>query len=206
MTALTKIDRDYFYDYMRAVAYDGMISQEQVDGCNALLDEYEQRGWHREQWLAYLLATTLHETAFTMQPISEYGKGKGYSYGNPSPETGKVYYGRGYVQLTWDYNYQKAGDKIGVELYWHPELALKHEHAAKVIFQGMEEGWFTGKRLGDYITKTTTDYYNARKIVNGLDKASTIEGYAKHFEEALVQAESGEHPPLPKRRAKRKGK
>jgi len=35
-----------------------------------------------------------------MQPIEEYGKGKGMKYGSPDPETGQTYYGRGFVQTT----------------------------------------------------------------------------------------------------------
>ena len=50
------------------------------------------------RWLSYPLATAAHETGFTMQPIAEYGLGKGMEYGKPDPETGQTYYGRGYVQ------------------------------------------------------------------------------------------------------------
>ncbi|TOE35570.1 hypothetical protein CGJ43_25525, partial [Vibrio parahaemolyticus] len=60
------------------------------------------------QYLAYVLATTYHETGHTMKPIEEWGKGQGRPYGEPDPETGQTYYGRGYVQLTWLANYIKA--------------------------------------------------------------------------------------------------
>src|SRR3974390_3095722 len=100
---MPKIDREYFFDHMRKQAYKGVISNEQVHGTNTLLDEFERRKWTAFKWLSYILGTALHETAFRMWPISEYGKGKGYEYGKPNPETGKTYYGRGYVQLTWDY-------------------------------------------------------------------------------------------------------
>ena len=51
------------------------------------------------RWLAYILATDYHETAYTMQPIEEYGKGAGYDYGEPDPVTGEIYFGTGLVQL-----------------------------------------------------------------------------------------------------------
>ena len=50
------------------------------------------------RWLAYMLATTFHETAYQMWPIEEYGKGSGRYYGTPDPETGETDYGRGFVQ------------------------------------------------------------------------------------------------------------
>jgi hypothetical protein len=49
----------------------------------------------------------------------------------------------------------------------------------------MHGGLFTGKKLSDYITASKTDYVNARKIINGTDKAALIAGYAKQFEQIL---------------------
>jgi hypothetical protein len=49
----------------------------------------------------------------------------------------------------------------------------------------MTKGLFTGKKLNDYINNTKTDYVNARKIINGLDRANLIASYAKVFETAL---------------------
>ncbi|MGQ3662132.1 peptidoglycan-binding protein [Citrobacter braakii] len=144
-------------------------------------------------WLAYILATTYHETAATMQPIAEYGRGKGRPYGKPDPETGQTYYGRGYVQLTWKDNYQLAQDVVidintmahDVPLVMQPDLALKAVYAAQIAINGMSSGWFTGKKLGDYLTANKTDYVNARRIINGTDKAETIAAYALEAEAAI---------------------
>lgn len=144
-------------------------------------------------WLAYVLATTYHETATTMEPIEEYGKGAGRSYGEPDPVTGQTYYGRGYVQLTWKDNYLKAQNEVvnfntwdnDVDLVNNPDLALVPWVAAQVAINGMVEGWFTGKTLSDYLTPTSTDYVNARRIINGTDKAQTIAAYAEECEAAL---------------------
>ena len=50
----------------------------------------------------------------------------------------------------------------------------------------------TGKALKNYIGDPDkgqiVDYYHARRIINGLDKAAVIEGYAKEFEQALDKA------------------
>lgn len=152
-------------------------------------------------WLAYVLATTYHETAATMQPIEEYGHGKGHEYGKPDPTTGQTYYGRGYVQLTWLRNYQKAQDTVfdfnqltrgGVPFVTNADLALKPVNAAQIAINGMVHGWFTGKRLADYLTADKTDYVNARRIINGTDKAELIAGYAQQFEAAINLAEGRE--------------
>lgn len=189
------MDRTAFYAALRSrasTAFGTSLSQKQVDGCETLLHEGESRG-SRLPCLAYVLATAYHETAHTMQPIEEYGKGRGRKYGVPAGPYGKVYYGRGYVQLTWLENYQKAGDKLAVNLVKYPEQALKPDIAAEILFTGMEEGWFAGDKAGRhtldrYINVLATDYVGARRIVNGTDKASLIAGYARDFEAALKAA------------------
>ena len=184
------MNRAAFYASLRqrsSTVFGTSLSQGQVNGCETLLSEGESRG-SRLPCLAYVLATAYHETAHTMQPIEEYGKGKGRKYGVPAGPYGKVYYGRGYVQLTWLENYQKAGEKLAVNLVKYPEQALKPDIAAEILFAGMEEGWFTGKKLDDYLTVLATDYVGARRIVNGTDKASLIAGYARDFETALKAA------------------
>jgi len=161
---------------------------------NAMLDFAESVGCD-DRHLAYILATTFHETAQTMQPIAEYGQGKGKPYGVADPQTGQTYYGRGYVQLTWKDNYQKQDDKLGLggELVAKADLALDQAIALQVIFGGMYAGDFTGVGLPKYITcrdptSDTTDFYNARKIVNGLDCASQIQGYAQQFANAIAHS------------------
>jgi hypothetical protein len=182
------MDRAAFYDVMRDEF--GTLSQSQVDGTEKLLDEGEKRVLPMNQ-LSYILATSWHETAATMMPIAEYGKGEGHEYGKPCPEyNNQVAYGRGYVQLTWDYNYEKADEQCGLggALLENFDLALDAPVAAQIIFQGMDEGWFTGKKLTDYVNNDATDYYNARRVVNGTDKADLIAGYAESFEQALRAA------------------
>jgi hypothetical protein len=50
---------------------------------------------------------------------------------------------------------------------------------------GMRLGSFTGKKLADYIHGGKADYVNARRIINGLDRAQTIAQYATRFERIL---------------------
>src|SRR5689334_14433111 len=96
------IDRDKFFGRVRVNPFGGRLSQQQVDGCNAVLDGWESRpDFTDRRWLAYMLATAKWETANTMKPVEEIGKGRGRAYGVPKAN-GQIYYGRGYVQLTWD--------------------------------------------------------------------------------------------------------
>lgn len=179
------IQRRWFFDQIRASLFGGTLTQTQVDGLNVLLAEADRRGLDYRQ-TAYVLATSYHETAKTIQPISEYGKGQGKPYGVPDPQTGQTYYGRGYVQLTWKENYQKMQTILGVPLVVEPDLALEPEIACQILFTGMQAGTFTGKKLGDYFTNTLTDWTNARRIVNALDRAEEIAGYAIQFQRALT--------------------
>ena len=188
------IHREYFFDSVRHYLAAGQsITQDQVDGLSALLEYYDSVGIegaadYEDRYFAYILATTWHETAFTCQPIAEYGKGAGKSYGKPAGPYNQVYYGRGYVQLTWYDNYKAQDAKLGLnsELVKKPDLALDPEIATQILFAGMRDGDFTGKQLSDYFTETLTDWYNARRIVNATDQATTIAGYAEKFMNAIA--------------------
>jgi len=191
---MVMIQRKFFFDVARSYLFDGSMTQSQVDGMTAILNYAESIGCD-DRHLAYVLATTFHETAETMQPIAEYGKGQGKSYGQPAGPYNQVYYGRGYVQLTWYDNYKKQDAKLGLQgaLVKNADLALDPTIALQVIFGGMMDGDFTGVGLPKYITCTdpssdTTDYYNARKIVNGLDCATQIRDYARQFSAAIMHA------------------
>ena len=173
------MNRAAFYKSIRPM-FGGALSQAQVDGIEALLAATDGLPI---SFRAYLLATCRHETADTMQPIAEYGKGKGKPYGKPGRH-GQAQYGRGYVQLTWDDNYERADDALGLNgaLLKDFNLAMQPTIAAKILVRGCSEGWFTGKKLADYLPG---DYRGARRVVNGLDKADLIAGYAREFEAAL---------------------
>lgn len=160
----------------------GGMNQDQVDGFNVLLAAMSE--WP-VTWAAYGLATAWHETAHTMQPIAEYGRGRGRKYGVPGRNGGQVAYGRGYVQLTWDDNYERADRELGLNgaLMADYGLAMKPDIAARILVRGMAEGWFTGKANRDYLPG---DYVGARKIINGSDKAELIAGHARTFQAALI--------------------
>ena len=182
-----------------------------------IIAEGRAQGLLRNQ-LAYVLATAFWETARSMEPIKEtvmphhqdkhpsdaevirrldraFAKGVLSWVKRPYWRTG--FFGRGFVQLTHEANYKSAGEKLGVDLVGNPGDAMRPEISAKIIVRGMKEGWFTGKKLADYITLSKSDFRNARRIVNGMDKAREIAELANRYDDALRAAGYGTAPPPP---------
>lgn len=155
-----------------------------------IINACKAKGVLRNQ-CAYVLATAYHETAHTMKPIAELGSQKYLKSKKYWP-----FIGRGYVQITWEANYKKAGGKLGVDFVKNPDLLLQAKYAAPILVIGMLEGWFTGKGLDTYITLSKSDFLGARRIINGTDKAALIAGYAKQYDN-LLQAEAYGVTPVP---------
>lgn len=186
-----------FYDKIRPT-FGGSLKQSQVDGMETIFAHWRRREDTDLRWLAYMLATVFHETAQTMQPIAEYGKGRGRLYGKKIKHSGvrytvpdHIYYGRGYVQLTWYENYELMGRLLGIDLLNNPDKAMEPHIASAIMFEGMLRGSssfgdFTGKCLEQYFNDKTDDPINARRIINGLDKAKLIAVYHKSFLNALI--------------------
>jgi len=205
-------DHKKFFDAVRDDPFQGTLNQSQVDGMEAILTAWETYVDGADiRKLAYMLATTYHETGAAMQPVEEYGKGKGEPYGAPDPETGECYYGRGFVQLTWRDNYQRADKEIGCDSVHHADQQLQPLIAARTMYFGMMEGWFRasddGKRqtLPRYFNLNTEDSYGAREIINGdkhivpdwssgVDIGTLVSMYYDAFVDALLNAQTGQQP------------
>lgn len=182
-----------FFDYVRTRPPLGpSLSAEEVTGCERILAACAAASFP-VSWTAYTLATEIHETAGTLRPIREYGKGAGRKYGVPGRNMGQVPYGRGDVQLTWDDNYERADRELGLNgaLIANYDLALDPAISARIIVRGMEAGWFTGKGLADYLPAVAEPkhFIPARRIVNGTDKAELIAGYAVTIQAGLQAGE-----------------
>jgi len=138
---------------------------------------------------AYVLATAYWETNRTMRPVRE-----AYWLSEDWRKRNLRYfpwYGRGFVQLTWQANYEKAGKKLNVNFMDDPDKVMLPDYSTKILVTGMREGWFTSKKLSDYLTLHRSDYRGARRIVNGTDKASAIAELAREYEEALLNMSYG---------------
>jgi hypothetical protein len=184
------INRKAFFDRARERLFAGTLAQGQVDGIDAVLDEWERRPELTDlRWLAYMLATDKHETNATMQAVRE-----AYWLSEDWRKTHLRYwpfYGRGLVQLTWRENYEKMGRFLGLPLAEQPDLALDLDVAVKVMFEGMLKaetgvGDFTGRSLEMFFNTTADDPVGARTIINGTDKAQLIAGYHYDFLTALT--------------------
>lgn len=200
-----------FYDWLRDNDMLGpKISGTEFKGCDSITRACATAQFPLS-FTAYCLATAYLETNHQMVPVLEaywLSSSARLSYyrrmydplgarpevakrlGNTQPGDGAKYPGEGYVELTGRANYAKAGDKLGVDLINHPELALDPVVAAGVMVHGMSEGWFTGKRLVDYLPETgqasEEQFVPARKIINGTDRAADIAGYALNFQKACI--------------------
>jgi putative chitinase len=172
------LDAAQIYDAARAMC-GGRLLASQVEGLSGLIG-----AWTRDhakddpRWFAYILATVQHETARSFLPIEEAGCGAGKAYGTR-------FYGRGYCQLTWEANYARFGKLLGVDLVGAPERALDPALAGPILFRGMIDGLYTGRRLDQYIAGGRCNFVGARRVVNGEDKATLIASYARAYLRAL---------------------
>lgn len=153
-----------------------------------ILAECQNQGVTDKAQIAYILATTVHESGAGAH-MTEFASGNAYngrsSLGNTQPGDGPRFKGRGYVQVTGRNNYTNWSQKLGVDLVGNPELASQPGTAARILVQGMKEGSFTGKKLGDYVGEGRQDFEGARRVVNGTDKAGPIADTARKILSAM---------------------
>lgn len=207
-------DRAKLFTALRGgVMFPNRFTAKQVEGIDTLLDVWEQYYFDDAMdLLAYNLATAFHETAGTMQPIKERGPVSYFDKYEPGTKLGKVlgnttkgdgyrFRGEGHVQNTGRRNAIVAGMRLndvfnlGVDLVKNPELRGDPFISAHSLFLGNREGWWTGKDLLDYLdgvdeseAEDLREFINARRVVNGTDKAEKIGRYALEWVAALEAA------------------
>lgn len=169
----------------------GTMSKAQVEGIQAKLAAFAAAA-SPLAYVAYGFATSFHgnrrqdAAGSRDRPRQRQGVWQAGKHG------GQVAYGRGDVQLTHDYNYETADDELGLKgaLTSNYDRALETEISAQIMLIGMTEGWFTGKRFASYLPAkgpaTTVQFTSARRIINGIDRAEKVAGYALSFQAALV--------------------
>ncbi|MEJ2317619.1 MAG: hypothetical protein P8Y83_11875 [Gammaproteobacteria bacterium] len=150
-------DASAFISAVKASLFSNKLKPDQKKGLEAILSAATEAKWPLA-FVSYGLATAYHETAFTMQPVVE----------------------AFWLSESWRANL---------------DLALDPDIAARIMVKGMEEGWFCGDRSGKRHTLkrhvptsgpgNLEQYKEARRIINGRDKAATIAKYALKFQDAL---------------------
>lgn len=154
----------------------------------AIVAEANKQGVTNKAQLAYILATTVHESG-AGKHMEEFASGSAYEgrrdLGNTQAGDGTRYKGRGYVQITGRNNYRDWSRRLGIDLVGNPDRAKDPAVAAKILVGGMKMGTFTGKKLDDYINGSKTDFNGARRIVNGTDKAGTFAATAQKILQAM---------------------
>lgn len=186
--ALWHVHPIVFLDAIKVNEYDFSTRESTI---HAIIEESRKQGLNFHSQIAYILATVKRETGDTFQPVRE-----GDWLGHTSTDEYRrkhyryyPYYGRGYVQITWDYNYKAYSEKLGVDLFSEPDKALEPNNALFILIDGFKNGVFTGKKLSDYVNDIESDFFNARKCINGLDHAAQIKEFANEF---LAKLDSGE--------------
>lgn len=179
-------DEALFFAEVRKIT--GPLQQVQVDTIKGLLKAGNH--WTTAK-ISYAFATAWWEAR--LKPIPEIGKGKGRKYGKPGKWYGQVPYGRGLPQITWDYNYEWADKALGLngKLLRNFDLALDPGITTKILVLGMDTGAFTGKALRHYFTGEFGTYeqaVEARRIINGTDKAAKIADLFLRFQNVFSMA------------------
>lgn len=190
-------DRKHFYDTYRELF--GKLKDNTVEALDSLLDKFDaSEVFDTKAKISYALATIKRETADTFNPVVEgYWMsgdrlGKLYNYYRehnpgalstifPNGKKEPAYYGRSFIQLTHNFNYNKYANILKMDLLERPNQVLDPEVAFKIMEHGMANGSFTGKRLSDYFNDSGYDFVKARRIINGNDAAQEIASNAEKF-------------------------
>ncbi|MBO9451435.1 hypothetical protein J7426_14270 [Tropicibacter sp. R16_0] len=196
------MNRQPFYDHVTAKLFHGSLPDWQRQPLDQILDEAVRRA-RRLQETAYVLATGYHETG-RFKHDEEIGQGQGRPYGievHLYSHKKVAYFGRSWPQHTWLGNYAKMSIAASLEFQRpidfvnNPDL-IKDDPALEgwAMWEGFVTGMWTGKNLADYFSEDHADYVEARRIVNGTDKAELIAGYAREFEAGLRLIDGGQVP------------
>jgi putative chitinase len=179
----------------------GKLSPKQMTGLSTLLGflANDTEVNTQPRWIAYMLATVKHEVGDTWHPIREYGNNAYFirrywsnekvrmQLGNLREDDAWAYCGRGYVQVTGRRNYRTFAGLTGVDLVANPDKALEPSVSYFILSHGMRHGKFTGRYLGEFLDERKHDFLNARRCVNGTDRAGMIADYATMIERMLTE-------------------
>lgn len=140
------------------------VNKTVVEGLSKHLPaEMEKAGINTRLRIAHFLAQLCHESDH-FRTMREYASGAAYEgrrdLGNVRAGDGRRFRGRGPIQITGRYNYEKYGKKLGIDLVNKPELAETPEIGVKIAVQ-----YWTDNNLNALADKD--DVRRITKRING---------------------------------------
>ena len=152
--AIPKVDKRYSVPSLKNLNKDEQLI---VNTC--LSDEFKYTDLAQ---ISYILATASHESGSFKYTEEINGRQQAVRLGYRG---GANYFGRGYLQLTHDYNYKKIGKVLNVDLLNNPQLVATDKALASRILCL----WFTTYQhpIDRHINTNKIDYWTARTLVNG---------------------------------------
>lgn len=140
------------------------VNKTVVEGLSKYLPaEMEKAGINTRLRIAHFLAQLCHESDH-FRTMREYASGAAYEgrhdLGNVRAGDGRRFRGRGPIQITGRYNYEKYGKKLGIDLVNKPELAETPEIGVKIAVQ-----YWTDNNLNALADKD--DVRRITKRING---------------------------------------
>jgi hypothetical protein len=101
------------------------------------------------------LATIAVETAYKFEPIKEFGSEAYLRAKKYFP-----FFGRGYVQITWEENYRHYGQLLAIDLVGEPDRALNPNVAASILAAYFREHHIQ-------VAAGAKNWTRVRELVNG---------------------------------------
>jgi len=206
----------------------GPLSKEQLTNVELIIDAFIKYGDGDSNKLAYILGTINKESSFD----SNYREGDsvaGWRNASPPhtdarrgtllyndyvtksgldedvglPENGKYYFGKGFIQLTWAFNYKKFSDlinnnlSVNIDMVDNPDLAFNPEYGAFIAVYGMMNGEFTSAKLDTYINGNQQNFKGARAVVGGYadpDYITFTQNVLREYEDIIDTLPPEEEP------------
>lgn len=124
-----------------------------------------ERGITTQNEAAAFIAQVLHESVY-LRYFEEIASGAAYEgrrdLGNTQPGDGRRFKGRGPIQLTGRSNYRWAGQRLGLPLEAHPELAAQHEIGWRIAAL-----YWQSHGLDAFADGTQAGFDNITRRING---------------------------------------